>query len=74
MLYSLPEGGADNMDMPMRRFTIKPFTKYVIIRVGLFESKIIDECNMGTEDEEKLIDFKTKYMDRDDCVIVKINM
>lgn len=62
------------MDMPMRRFTIKPFTKYVIIKVGLFESKIIDECNIGTEDEWKLTDFKEKYMDRNDCVIVKINM
>lgn len=40
----------------------------------LFESEIIDEANFAINDIFAIKQFKRKYISRDDCVIVKIDM
>lgn len=62
------------MEMTMKQFHMKPFQKYVVLKVDLFESEIIDECNFGSEDTEEIMRFQRKYIHRDDCVLVKIQM
>ena len=38
------------MDKSMREFKIQPFVKYVVLKIGLFESEIIDEANFGIDE------------------------
>lgn len=62
------------MNAQMRKIEFKPYVKYVVLKVGPFESEIIDEKNFGTEDAFEISGFKRLYCRRDDCVIVKIDM
>ena len=38
------------MDKSMREFKIQPFVKYVVLKIDLFESEIIDEANFGIDE------------------------
>lgn len=53
---------------------MKPFVKYVILKVDLFESEIIDERNFAVDEKFEIARFTRKYIYRDDCVIVKVDM
>ena len=39
------------MDIIMKKITLKPFVKYIVLKVGLFESEIIDEANFSAGDK-----------------------
>ena len=62
------------MDISMRKFKMQPFVKYVVLKVGLFESEIVDEGNFSIEAIFDIMQFKKKYTNKDDCVIVEIRM
>lgn len=59
----------------MKKFEIKPFTKYIVLKVDLlFETEIIDEANFATDDEFSIMQFKRKYIAYDNYFIVKVDM
>ncbi len=59
----------------MMELEIRPFVKYVVLKVDLLlETEIVDEGNFDTDDEFAIMQFKRKYIGRDDCVIVKVEM
>lgn len=59
----------------MRKLDLVPYVKYVVLKVDLLlESEIIDEENFALDDEFAIMQFKKKYVYRDDCVIVEIEM
>ena len=63
------------MNSLMRKLEIQPFVKYLVLKVDLLlETEIIDEVNFSTNDEYAIMQFKNKYIYRDDCVIVKVDM
>lgn len=63
------------MNSLMRKLEIQPFVKYLVLKVDLLlETEIIDEANFSTNDEYAIMQFKNKYIYRDDCVIVKVDM
>lgn len=67
--------GGDNMNTMMRKLEIQPFVKYLVLKVDLLlETEIIDGANFSTNDEFAIMKFKNKYIFRDDCVIVKIDV
>lgn len=59
------------MDKSMREFKMQSFVKYVVLKIDLFESEIIDEANFGIDEKFNIMQFKRKYNRRDDCVIVE---
>ncbi len=61
------------MDL-LKEFEIQPFVKYVVLKVDIFGSEIIDERNFGIDEDFAIMQFKKKYIKRDDCVIVKVEM
>lgn len=61
------------MDL-MKKLEIQPFVKYVVLKTDLFETEIIDEANFGIHDRFAAMQFKRKYISRDDCTIVEIEM
>lgn len=67
-------GGDKIMSTQMIELEMKPFIKYIVLKVDLFESEIIDEINFGINEEYKILKFKEKYIRRDDCILVKIEM
>ena len=58
----------------MRELEMKPFVKYVVLKVDLFETEIIDEQNFTYEDKVGIMKFKRKYNRADEYMIVKIDM
>lgn len=59
----------------MRKLDLVPYVKYVVLKVDLLlEAEIIDEENFAMDDEFAIMQFKKKYVYRDDCVIVEIEM
>lgn len=59
----------------MRKLDLVPYVKYVVLKVDLLlEAEIIDEENFALDDEFGILRFKRKYVNRDDCVIVKVEM
>ena len=59
----------------MMELEIRPVVKYVVLKVDLLlETEIVDEGNFDTDDEFAIMQFKRKYIGRDDCVIVKVEM
>lgn len=59
----------------MKKFEMPPFVKYVVLKVDLlYETEVIDEANFSPDDEFAIRQFKSKYIRRDDCVIVKVDM
>lgn len=62
----------------MNRHTVTlkldPFIRCIALKVGLFESEIIDERNFGLADEDAILTFEEKYCYRDDCIVVKVEM
>lgn len=62
------------MEAAMKQIILKPFVKYIVLKIDLFESEIIDEANFAIDDEFNIKKYKRKYMDRDDCFIVKVDM
>lgn len=59
----------------MRVLKIQPFVKYVVLKIDLLlETEIIDEANFSINDKYAIGLFKRKYIYRDDCFIVKIEM
>lgn len=58
----------------MREYVLTEWVKYIVLRVGLFESEIIDEENFSAIDEFGIMRFKQKYIQNDDYVIVRIEM
>jgi len=68
-------GGVNKMDMNMRKIELQPFVKYIVLKVDLLmEAEIVDEENFAIDDEFGILRFKRKYVNRDDCVIVKVEM
>ena len=64
----------DKMGYVMREYILTEWVKYIVLRVGLFESEIIDEENFAVTDEFGIMRFKHKYIRNDDYVIVKVEM
>lgn len=62
------------MDIIMKKITLRPFVKYIVLKIGLFESEIIDEANFSANDKAEIMKFERKYIDRDDCYIAKVDM
>lgn len=60
--------------MNMVELKLKPFVKCLVLKVGLFETEIIDEYNFSINDEKGINDFETKYYDKEDCILVRIDM
>lgn len=59
----------------IRKLEIQPFVKYVVLKVDLLlETEIIDEENFALDDKLAIEQFKRKYVYRDNCVIVKVEM
>ena len=59
----------------MRELKIQPFIRLIVLKVDLLmESEIVAEENFALDDEFAIEKFKREYIDRDDCVIVKIEM
>ena len=59
----------------MRKLDLVPYVKYVVLKVDLLlEAEIIDEENFAFVYEFGILRFKRKYVNRDDCVIVKVEM
>lgn len=59
----------------MRKLDLVPYVKYVVLKVDLLlEAEIIDEENFALDNEFAIMQFKKKYVYRDDCVIVEIEM
>ncbi len=68
-------GGANKMDIYMRKIEIQPYIKYIVLKVDLLlETEIVDEENFAMNDEFGIRQFKRKYINRDDCVLVKVEM
>jgi len=59
----------------MRELEIQPFVKIIVLKVDLLmESEVVDEENFAVDDEFAIMQFKRKYINRDDCMIVKVEM
>ncbi len=65
--------GGVKMDL-LKEFEIQPFVKYIVIKVDIFGSEIIDERNFGVDEEFEIMRFRKKYIGMDNCVIVKVGM
>ena len=64
----------NQMENMMSKLEMSPFVKYVVLKVDLFETEIIDEQNFDAEDEVGIMRFKRKYNHMDECMIVRIDM
>ena len=65
----------NNRGFVMHKLEIHPFVKYVVLKVDLLlEAEIIDEANFSVDDTFAIKQFERKYICRDDCVIVKVEM
>ena len=62
------------MEQQMVELKINPFIKCIAIKLGLFESEIIDEYNFGIHEEDKIEAFEKKYCALEDCIVVRIDM
>ena len=58
----------------MREYPFKKWVKYIVLKVGIFESEIIDEQNFDAADEMGIMTFKRKYIKDDECVLVEVEM
>lgn len=59
----------------MMELEILPFVKLIVLKVDLLmETEVVAEENFAVDDEFGIMQFKKKYVNRDDCVIVKIEM
>lgn len=59
----------------MMELEIQPFIKLIVLKVDLLlETEVVAEENFSYDDEFGIMQFKKKYVNRDDCVIVKIEM
>lgn len=59
----------------MMELEIQPFIKLIVLKVDLLlETEVVAEENFASDDEVGIMQFKKKYINRDDCVIVKIEM
>lgn len=59
----------------MMELEIQPFIKLIVLKVDLLlETEVVAEENFSYDDELGIMLFKKKYVNRDDCVIVKIEM
>lgn len=59
----------------MMELEIQPFIKLIVLKVDLLlETEVVAEENFAVDDEFGIMQFKKKYVNRDDCVIVKIEM
>ncbi len=59
----------------MRELEIQPFIKIIVLKVDLLmESEVVDEENFAVDDEFAIMQFKRKYINRDDCIIVKVEI
>lgn len=59
----------------MMELEIQPFVKLLVLKIDLLmETEIVAEENFAINDEFAIAQFKRKYINRDDCVIVKIEM
>lgn len=59
--------------MCMTKYEIKPYVKYIVLYIDMFQTEIVDEQNFDPEDAFAIAAFKRKY--RDDCyriVVVEI--
>lgn len=63
------------MDIYMRKIEMQPYIKYIVLKVDLLlETEIVDEGNFAMNDEFGIRQFKRKYINRDDCILVKVEM
>ncbi len=62
------------MNTNMRTFQLKSYVKYIVLKIDIFESEIIDEQNFSSDDTFSITRFKKKYSRRDDCMIVEVEM
>ncbi len=65
--------GGVKMDL-LKEFEMQPFVKYIVIKVDIFGSEIIDEKNFGIDEEFEIMRFRKKYIGMNNCVIVKVGM
>ena len=55
-------------------YICKDYIKLVVLKVNPFWSEIVDEKNFCPHDTYGIQQFKQKYIGRDDCVLVRIEM
>lgn len=58
----------------MTEVKVRPFIKYIALKVDLFGSEIIDEKNFGINEEDEMMDFKNRYVRKDGCILVKVKL
>ncbi len=63
-----------NGNYVMREYPLKKWVKCIVLKIGVFESEIIDEQNFDAEDEAGILKFKRKYMRDDAFVLVEVEM
>ena len=63
-----------NGNYVMREYELKKWVKCIVLKIGIFESEIIDEQNFDADDEAGIMKFKRKYIKDDDCVLVEVEM
>lgn len=54
----------------MIKLTCKPYVKYMVIKIDMFQSELVDEMNFDPNDEFAIATFKRKY--KDDCYQIVI--
>lgn len=62
------------MKSKITRLTCKPYVKYLVIKVDMFQSELIDEMNFDPNDKENIATFIAKYNEYDNLYIVRIEM
>ena len=67
MVYFYPRG-------EIMLLNYNDYIKLIVLKINPFFSEIIDEKNFNITEEFAIAQFKRKYINRDDCVIVKIDM
>lgn len=63
-----------NNNYAMKEYLLTEWVKYVVLKIGLFESEIIDEENFAADDELGILRFEQKYIRNDDYVVVRVEM
>lgn len=62
------------MDKKMTEYTFKPYVKYLVLDIGIFQSELVDERNFDPADTKGIEAFLRKYNRFDNYFIVSVEM
>ena len=57
----------------MADLEIKPYLRYIAIKIGAFSSEIVDERNFGYDEAFSMKQFEKEYS-HDGCIVVKVEI